>query len=564
MNVLLINGSPKGDASNSMRLASAFLDGMRDAMPDIELRTMAVSTADISPCKGCFVCWSKTPGECCMHDDMTGVLKSERWADVTIWSFPLYYFGVPGPLKTLIDRQLPTMLPFMVERSDGVGNGAHPSRFDRSNKRNVLISTCGFYTSKGNYDAVTGMFDHICGRSNYETVFCGQGELFRVRELRGKTDPYLATVRQAGREFAAAGAIGAETRGRLSEPILPKETYETMADASWGIDKDAAAGKAEQGGQGGKAGASAPQALTFTRQMALLYNPKSYSGTLRVVEMDYTDIGEVYQISLTEQEATVVEGRAATATTVIKTPFELWQRIARGEIEGSQALGQGLYTVEGDFSLMLHWDSVFGTGDGSSDSTTVRESSRAAARPPLMLASLLPLTVFWSCVPIDATLGSMVVLGVCALEPLLLHRHELTVYDDISMAMASLLALAMLAGVGNLWAQPASYLLFGAMWAASCATSVPFTAHYVKALYGGDKALGNPLFMSCNRILTLAWAAVFALNAVVAQVLASTPAHAYSGLVVSGLSLLMGLFTKWFQGFYPAWVAAGRPSPLKG
>ena len=137
-----------------------------------------------------------------------------------------------------------------------------------------------------------------------------------------------------------------------------------MADASWGIEKDVAAGKAEQGGQGDKARASAPQALTFTRQMALLYNPRSYSGTLRVVEMDYTDIGEVYQISLTEQEATVVEGRAATATTVIKTPFELWQRIARGEIEGSQALGQGLYTVEGDFSLMLHWDSVFGTGDG--------------------------------------------------------------------------------------------------------------------------------------------------------------------------------------------------------
>ena len=173
MNVLLINGSPKGDASNSMRLASAFLDGMRDAMPDIELRTMAVSTADISPCKGCFACWSKTPGECCMHDDMTGVLKSERWADVTIWSFPLYYFGVPGPLKTLIDRQLPTMLPFMVERSDGVGNGAHPSRFDRSNKRNVLISTCGFYTSKGNYDAVTGMFYPLYGRSNYETGFLG-------------------------------------------------------------------------------------------------------------------------------------------------------------------------------------------------------------------------------------------------------------------------------------------------------------------------------------------------------------------------------------------------------
>ena len=73
-----------------------------------------------------------------------------------------------------------------------------------------------------------------------------------------------------GREFAVVGAIGAETRGRLSEPILPKETYEAMADASWGIDRDASSGEAEQGGQGGKASASAPQALAFTRQMALL------------------------------------------------------------------------------------------------------------------------------------------------------------------------------------------------------------------------------------------------------------------------------------------------------
>ena len=347
MNVLIINGSPKGPASNSLRLTSAFVDGMRDARPDMELRTLDVRSLDISPCRGCFACWGRTPGECCMHDDMTQVLEDQQWADVTIWSFPLYYFGVPGPLKSLIDRQLPTSLPLMADRTDGVGNGAHPSRVDRSGKRTVVVSTCGFYTAEDNYDAVTGMFDHICGRDNYETVLCGQGELFRVRELRDRTGEYLSVVRQAGAEFADADRIAADTHDRLDELLYPKETYEAMANASWG-------GK-EAGAQ-----AAASAALTFTRQMALLYNPATYPGAVRVIEMDYTDVNETYQISLTDQAAEVTEGRPTTPTTTIKTPLAVWQQIVRGELEGTQALDRGLYTVQGDFSLMMEWGTVFG------------------------------------------------------------------------------------------------------------------------------------------------------------------------------------------------------------
>ena len=550
MNVLIINGSPKGPASNSLRLTSAFVDGMRDARPDMELRTLDVRSLDISPCKGCFACWGKTPGECCLRDDMAQVLEDQQWADVTIWSFPLYYFGVPGPLKSLIDRQLPTSLPFMVDRTDGVGNGAHPSRVDRSGKRTVLISTCGFYTAEGNYDAVTDMFDHICGWDGYEAVLCGQGELFRVRELRDRTDAYLAAVRTAGAEFAGTGTISAATHDRLGELLYPKETYEAMSNASWGIEET------------GATTAPSSEALSFTRQMALLYNPATYPGTVRVIEMDYTDVGETYQISLTDQAAEVVEGRPATATTVITTPLAVWQRIARGELEGTQALGQGLYTVQGDFSLMMEWGKVFGSGKEPAEATHTPDATQPARRPPVMMASLLPLMAFWIATPINVLVGSLVVLVTCAIEPLLLVRRETTVYDTLSLAMASLLSLAVLTDIGGSWAQPVSYVLYGAMWAASCTTGVPFTAHYVKARYGGDKALGNPLFMDCNRILTLAWAVVFALSAVLVVTLSATPLHPYSGLTVSALSLLMGAFTTWFQRFYPAWVAAGRPSPL--
>lgn len=74
-------------------------------------------------------------------------------------------------------------------------------------KRHVLISTCGFYSAEGNYDSVLRMFDHFLGKGHYTTIFCGQGELFRVKELSKRTDEYLATVKSAGAEYAITGKI---------------------------------------------------------------------------------------------------------------------------------------------------------------------------------------------------------------------------------------------------------------------------------------------------------------------------------------------------------------------
>ena len=75
----------------------------------------------------------------------------------------------------------------------------------------VLISTCGFYTAEKNYDSVVSMFNHICGKNNFETIFCGQGELFSIKELSEKTDSYLKNVKQAGIEFVSQNKITEKT-----------------------------------------------------------------------------------------------------------------------------------------------------------------------------------------------------------------------------------------------------------------------------------------------------------------------------------------------------------------
>ena len=559
MNILAINGSPKGKRSNTWRLTSAFLDGIiawaengRKQAPAIE--TLSVSTLDIKPCLGCFSCWRKTPGRCCIHDDMRAVIEKILWADVIIWSFPLYYFGLPGQLKNLIDRQLPMSHPFMSTETE---SGGHPSRYDMSGKRTVVVSTCGFYTAKGNYGCVTSLFDRLCGKGGYTAIFCGQGELFRVKELADRTDEYLSWVRKAGEEFAS-GEISTETRGKLDRSLFPRDVFEAMADASWGV---------------GESGEKEDPSLVFTRQMAALYRKQAWPGRNIVLDMNYTDIGNTYRIVLGESgsrlETEPAEGFSAGFTTRINTPLSVWRSIASGEIAGDEALMEHLYSVEGDFDLMIHWDDYFGAASGADVGETDAGESGAvvdggpaagskANKPKTnMLLLLTPWIVFWIAAAIDGFWGSLVSIGVCVLLPVLMRRTKATAYDQVSALLVSACSIALLMGASPALVIPASYLLFGLMWTVSCFLKVPLTAHYSKNSYNGEAALRNPIFIRTNRILTAAWGVLYLITPIWTCFIMQTDAASFVGAINSILPALMGVFTAWFQKWYPPHIARG-------
>lgn len=545
MNVLIINGSPKVKNSNTYKLTSAFLDGMREKITDIEVRELDVYALDIKPCRGCFACWNKTPGVCVIDDDMNSALKDVLWADLTIWSFPLYYFSVPGALKNFIDRHLPLVLPFMEEKENQTGSGGHASRYDMDDKKTVVISTCGFYTASGNYDGVKSMFDHICGAGNYESVFCGQGELFRVPELSKITGNYLNSIRKAGSEYATAG-ISKQTRAQLLEPLLPRETFETLADASWGISKDDAKKRTD----GSKKGFSAH---AFTRQMAALYDKTSYPGKDIIFEIKYTDIGESYQILLGKEGSAVYTDNSLTPTTVIETPLGVWQSIAKDEIRGDEALMQGLYKVTGDFSLMLNWSKYFSVGSHRQD----EEQPNEAQKKTNMLAMLLPWIVLWIFPAIDTRIGSFITLAFCATVPLIFYRNKKTVFDVLSNAIVIVLCIIMLIwGAVNI-VIPISYLAFGTMWLATCFMRIPLTAYYSLNNYGGEDALKNPMFIKTNRILTGLWGLLYIATSVFTWFLMRTALSEYVGLINTVTPIFMGIFTAWFQKWYPAKIARG-------
>lgn len=530
MKILVINGSPKGERSNTWRLTDSFLKGIGECC-NTEIRTRIVTRMDIRPCLGCFSCWNKTPGKCCISDDAAAVLEDMLWADTIVWSFPLYYFSVPGPLKNLMDRQLPMTMPFMSREAE---SGGHPSRYDMSGKRHVVISTCGFYTAKGNYDGVTSIFDHICGKGKYTAIYCGQGELFRVKELSARTDEYLGFVRTAGREFSA-GSISAESRAKLEQLLFPRDVFEAMADASWGV---------EQSGE------KTEESLVFTRQMAALYNIDTYSGKDLVLQMDYTDIGKSYQIVLGRDGSRVLTEDFRKPTTTIETAYTLWKSIAEGEISGEEALMQQKYRVRGDFNLMIHWDRYFG-------SQTPEAVPSASVKKTNMALLLIPWIAFWIATSsMDAFSGALVAIGVSVLAPIVFFKNRMLIFDQVSTACVCLCSLLLLAKLPLDIVLPVSYLGFGLLWTINGFAKIPLTAHYSANDYGGDGMLSNPLFLKTNKILTLAWGILYLAMTLWTVVMFYFGAG-WIGTLNSLLPMLLSFFTLWFQKWYPAKVARG-------
>ena len=309
-----------------------------------------------------------------------------------------------------------------------------------------------------------------------------------------------------------------------------------MADASWGVEKD------------GDKTVHKDKSYIFTKQMAALYNKSSFDGNERILEIRYTDIGTKYQILMKKDGAEMIDYDFREPTTMIETPFTVWTDIAEGKINGADALGKHLYTVRGDFSLMITWDRYFGIEKPA-------ETAVSSKKQPVMSSMLIPWCVFWTIMPWLGASWAIIPLIAAALIPAVMARHELTIYDRLSAGAVSILsALAFITGDTSL-PRILSYIVFGMMWIISCFTKEPLCAAYVKYNYGGDSALSNPLFMKTNYILAAGWGAVYFLMAVLSWMLGENAAafSAVSYIVPAA----MGAFTVFFEKWYPKHMAEG-------
>ena len=224
MKVLAFNGSPKMEKSNTSLILDPFLDGAIEAGAEVELHY--TKRLNIAPCLGDRSCSTKTPGECIQkNDDMQMLYPRMLEEDVWVFATPVYWGGMTGPLKNLLDRMVPLLQPY-GQPSKGQQGGENSE--ERKPGQVVLVSNCGWWDMN--------IFDLLVATMKGVSAGVGRrfaGALLRphgpalgpMSEAGADVKDVFEAAREAGRQLARDGKMSKETLAIVSRDLMPRGQY---------------------------------------------------------------------------------------------------------------------------------------------------------------------------------------------------------------------------------------------------------------------------------------------------------------------------------------------------
>lgn len=219
MKILVFNGSPKKEKSDTMHITRAFLVGMNEASPQ-EVHTINVIDQHIEFCSGCFACM-RNGGTCRYDDDMRGILEEILSSDLLLFSFPLYGYGMPAAMKNLIDRILPLNSMAMTKVGDRY---VHVRHGEQSHLKFLMICGCGFPNSRHNFEPAVAQF-RLLFPNHHTIITIPESPMFNAPEAASVTGPRLELLKQAGRQYAESGSIDVGLMERIGSPMIPEDVY---------------------------------------------------------------------------------------------------------------------------------------------------------------------------------------------------------------------------------------------------------------------------------------------------------------------------------------------------
>ena len=225
MKILVLNGSPKKEKSDTLCITRAFLAGMREA-GDQQVHMLHAIDLHIEYCTGCFACMHNG-GTCIHEDDMKAILEEILGSDLLILSFPLYCYGMPAPLKAIIDRILPLSSMAMEKVGDRY---EHVGQADFSRLRYLMIGGCGFPNSRHNFEPAVAQF-RLLFPQGHTILTVPESPMFNAPEAAVVTVPRLELIRQAGRQYAEKGEIEEALLSEITSPMIPEEQYAAIVNA---------------------------------------------------------------------------------------------------------------------------------------------------------------------------------------------------------------------------------------------------------------------------------------------------------------------------------------------
>ncbi|MBP7070701.1 MAG: flavodoxin family protein [Methanothrix sp.] len=223
MKVLAINSSPNKDKGNTAIILGPFLEGMKEAGAEVEL--YYTRDLKINPCYGDFSCWTREGDKCSQDDDMAMLDPKIRDADILVLATPVYFDGVTGSMKNLMDRTLPQVQPFFEVRDN---HTRHPLQGNVKESKIALVSNCGLWEAD-NFDPMISHIKAYC--KNAKAEFSGalirpHGPALRdIMDMGMPVKDIIDACKDAGRQLAKDGKISSDTLNIISRVLLPRDVY---------------------------------------------------------------------------------------------------------------------------------------------------------------------------------------------------------------------------------------------------------------------------------------------------------------------------------------------------
>ena len=217
--VLVINGSPKMEKSNTAFLLTPFMEGMKKAGASVEL--IYTTEHKILPCIGCFKCWSETIGSCFIQDDMQDLYPKLRSADILVLATPVYS-SLPGGMQNFVNRLVPLIEPILEFRNGRTRARCHE---DVNISKLLTVAVSGWWEIE-NLDLVVSIFEEVA--ENYSIEFTGailRPHCYPLKDETEKSKEILQMLEKVGFKLIKEGIMDKDDLDFISQPLANKEEY---------------------------------------------------------------------------------------------------------------------------------------------------------------------------------------------------------------------------------------------------------------------------------------------------------------------------------------------------
>jgi len=108
MRILVLNGSPRPNGETA-KMVKVFEKEAQELGHQVDV--IDVCRMNIRGCLACEYCHGKGNGQCIQKDDMTKIYDKLSETEMLVLAAPIYYHGISGQLKCVIDRFYSLLYP---------------------------------------------------------------------------------------------------------------------------------------------------------------------------------------------------------------------------------------------------------------------------------------------------------------------------------------------------------------------------------------------------------------------------------------------------------------------